>query len=86
MNYEELLYLLTTSERYRVKISQGIVKVKTMTIEDEKKGKRTGGGKRERKSKSDTIRHALGHTDLFHMSSFKMGNIPASNFRYATHR
>ena len=38
MNYEELLDLATTSERYRVKIAKGIVKVRTMTIEDEKKG------------------------------------------------
>ena len=49
MNYEELMGLVETSERYRVKIAQGVVKVKTMAVEDERTGKK---GRREKKKKA----------------------------------
>ena len=53
MRYEELLGLATTGERYRVNIAQGMVKVKTTAIEDERKGKRVGGRKERKRRRSE---------------------------------
>ena len=54
MNYEELIDIVTSGERYRVEIAQGEVKVETMAIEDERKGEKCWRGKKGRGERVST--------------------------------